>query len=135
MMTEQERSTIDNTKAIGELILINKQTSKDVDKLIKHFDSIPVIRIVALEKRLKDIEDIKRTFMPAATLKFIMVAVSFLMVSYVSYNEVRVSSCNAEDTALRLLATSKMQKQEQINKHTENRFDRYDRFLGLDPKE
>lgn len=56
-MTEQEKMTQENTLAIRELTVIATQTSQDVDRLITHLDKVPVVRIVSLEKRMKDIED------------------------------------------------------------------------------
>ena len=45
-----------NTIAIKELIVMQKQTSKDMDKLITHLDKIPIVRVVSLEKRMESLE-------------------------------------------------------------------------------
>ncbi len=49
--------TQSNTVAIAELTQIAKQTSKDVDKLIQHWTDVPEVRVISLEKRMKDVEE------------------------------------------------------------------------------
>ena len=65
-----EATTIDNAKAIGQLTIIAKQTSKDVDKLITHLDTVPLTRIVSTEKRLTRIEDAIKTFISGSVVRW-----------------------------------------------------------------
>ncbi len=63
-----------NTVAIAELTLIAKQTSKDVDKLINHWQEVPEVRIISLEKRMKDLEVAcgKRSWIAFTTMSTIL---------------------------------------------------------------
>ncbi len=55
-MPTLEEQTQSNSVAISELTIIAKQTSKDVDKLVRKIDEIPEVRIIALEKRVGKVE-------------------------------------------------------------------------------
>ncbi len=49
-----------NTIAIKELIIMQKQTSKDMDKLIAYLDKLPIVRVVSLENRVTSLEIIQQ---------------------------------------------------------------------------
>lgn len=63
-----DSTTQDNTVAIAELVVIAKQTNKDLDRVIKHMDSAPIARTIALEKRMNTVE----TRLPLAISKSVI---------------------------------------------------------------
>ena len=126
-----ERTTIGNAQAIGELTVIAKQTSKDVDKLITHLDSLPTARIVSLEKRTKDAEEKIKTFIPGATIKWVMSGIATLLLGYVAYDVSIADKHEDEIHKLDKLAGEKIQMQKQINKNVESTLNRHEDFLGM----
>jgi len=55
-MTEQEKATQENTVAISKVTVAIEQLTKDVDKIVHVIELVPVVRVQALEKRMKDVE-------------------------------------------------------------------------------
>ena len=45
-----------NTVAIAEVVVVVKQLTKDVDKMVTHLDIVPVVRVLSLEARMKNLE-------------------------------------------------------------------------------
>ena len=84
---DMERTTIDNAKAIGELTIIAKQTSKDVDKLITHLDTVPTTRIVSLEKRVSKTEESSRTFISGTVIRWAMSGLVSAVLLYMVHME------------------------------------------------
>ena len=128
---EIEVTTIDNAKAIGELTLIAKQTSKDVDKLITHLDNAPLSRTVSLEKRVGKVEEVQKTFIPASFVKWALGGMFTLCVLYVVHLEQVEHDVDDELHRLDNLAVEKIQMQRQINKNVEASLNRHELFLGI----
>ena len=51
-MTETQANTV----AIAEVVVVVKQLTKDVDKMVTHLDIVPVVRVQSLEARMKSLE-------------------------------------------------------------------------------
>ena len=128
---EIERTTIGNAQAIGELTVIAKQTSKDVDKLITHLDSLPTARIVSLEKRAKDIEEKIETFIASAIIKWVMGAVATLLLAYLAYDMQRAEKIQSDIHNIDKQVAEKINMQIERNKNVEKHLNRHDKFLGL----
>ncbi len=129
---DMERTTINNAKAIGELTIIAKQTSKDVDKLITHLDAIPATRIIATEKRLQAIELKITTFISGTVVRWGIGGLVTAAGLYILHMETIKEEHSKELHRLDKLAVEKIHMQRQINKNVENRLNRNDDFLGLE---
>ncbi len=69
-MTEQEKATQQNTIAISNVTVAIEQLTKDVTKIVHVIELVPVVRVVSLEKRMKDVEDAcnKRSWFAFSTM-------------------------------------------------------------------
>ncbi len=63
-----------NTVAIAEIVVVVKQLTKDVDKMVTHLDILPVVRVQSLEARMKKLEDAcnKRSWFAFSTMLTIL---------------------------------------------------------------
>ena len=66
--------TQQNTIAIAEIAILLKQLTKDVDKVVLHLEEVPVVRVIALEKRMSLLEQActKRSWLAFTTMMSIL---------------------------------------------------------------
>ena len=114
-------TTEDNTIAIAELVVIAKQTTKDVDRVIKHLDEAPIARTIALEKRMAKVE----LRLPHAISKSVImwgVAIALTgLFSFVGFTYTIVSTKNDDfRTAIANLNEAKASHNAQCIEHKQN---------------
>ncbi len=127
-----EKTTIENARAIGELTVIAKQTSKDVDKLITHLDTVPLSRIVSMEKRVAKTEESVKSFISGSVVRWGIGGLITMIGLYVVHLEDVKEDYTNELHRLDKLVVEKIHTQKQINKNVEDRPNRNDDFLGLE---
>jgi predicted PurR-regulated permease PerM len=120
-----ETTTIGNAKAIAELTIIARQTSKDVDKLINHLDTVPATRIISMEKRLKFLEDKSEKMVSSSVLRWAysgtvmtLITISYFLFLFVSENKDSIAALD------RTVASTKTKNHERYNSIKE-RMDNY----------
>ena len=124
---EIEKTTIDNARNIGELTVIAKQTSKDVDKLITHLDSLPTARIVSIEKRMGNVEEANKGFMSGALLKWMIGGVLTAILLFVAHTDDVHTSCKDKIHKI----DSQVVAQKVVNENIEKSLNRHEKFLGM----
>ena len=134
-----EKTTIENAHAIGELTVIAKQTSKDVDKLINHLDMVPAVRIVSIEKRtgkleesINDLDAVNRGFVSGTVIRWSIVLAAGAVLSYMTVNEARYETMKEEIHDIDMLGAKVISSQYEVNKNVQNSLNRHEKFLGLE---